>query len=164
MLADMNNAPLEPPNAPFASRAGSYRSLSPKHDSPLISPVDKSTSTSLSVNYLPAKFTSNLGKRKKGKDAADLLMPKQGGGRDAFKSNESRMPGAADEDYDGVASGWFGGKDGGRTRPGRWTKFKWILFVANVVVSVFSTFSVVSLYVLHIFALLSSGCFLPSFI
>ncbi|TCD63771.1 hypothetical protein EIP91_004954 [Steccherinum ochraceum] len=141
----MNNAPLDPPNAPFASRSASYRSLSPKNDSPLIppsSPGDKHLSTSLSVNYLPAKFTSNLyaTKRRKGKDAAEFLMPKQGGGREAFRSNEARMPGSNDEDYDGVSSGWFGGKEGGRTRArgGRWTRFKWILFIAN---SVFTAYS-----------------------
>ncbi|THH27931.1 hypothetical protein EUX98_g6260 [Antrodiella citrinella] len=146
MLADMNQSPLDPPNAPFASRSASYRSLSPKLDSSsLISPggaADKhlSTGTSLSVNYLPAKFSGSLGsKRRKGKDAAELLMPKQGGGRDAFRSNEARMPGAADEDYDGVNSGWFGGKEGGRTRPGgRWTRFKWILFFANILFTAYA--------------------------
>ena len=92
-------------------------------------------SPSLSVNYLPSKFSNSLitKRRKNGKDV-DALMPRQGGGREAFKSNESRMPGDGDDDYDGVDV--FGAREGGRTRPkGRWNRFKWCLFVANVVVS-----------------------------
>ncbi|KAI0076802.1 hypothetical protein K474DRAFT_1597270 [Panus rudis PR-1116 ss-1] len=130
---------LTPPHAPFASLAGSSRSLSPKNDTPLMS---KSDSTSLSVNYLPTKFSNTLvtKRRKGGKDAAGgYIVPKQGGGREAFRSNESRMPGAGDDDYDGVTSGWFGGKEGGRTRPRlRWNRFKWTLFVANTILTLYS--------------------------
>ena len=62
-------------------------------------------------------------------------MPKQGGGREAFRSNEARMPGEGDEDYDGVDV--FGNnKEGGRTKPkARWNRFKWCLFLANILVS-----------------------------
>lgn len=64
------------------------------------------------------------------------MLPKRGGGREAFKSGEARMPGEQDDDYDGINSGWFGGKDGGRTKPRmRWNRFKWILFISNIVVS-----------------------------
>ena len=55
----------------------------------------------------------------------------RGGGRDAFKANESRMPGDGDDDYDGVDFEKSGRK-GGRLR---WNRFKWILFVSNLVVS-----------------------------
>ncbi|KAJ3481786.1 hypothetical protein NLI96_g7427 [Meripilus lineatus] len=136
MLADMSS-PLEPPSAPFASRSGSYRSLSPKTDTPLMS-SDKHNSASLSINYLPTKFSNPLINRKKhGKDV-DYMLPKQGGGREAFRSNEARMPGEGDDDYDGVTSGWFG-KEGGRTRPKlRWNRFKWTLFVANFIFSCYS--------------------------
>ena len=97
---------------------------------------------SLSVNYLPSKFASGLlspgAIRRRGK--SDL--PKRGGGREAFKSNEPRMPAEEDEDYDGMSGGWFGGKDGGHTRPRmRWNRFKWTLFVANVCVRLFSRLS-----------------------
>jgi hypothetical protein len=61
----------------------------------------------------------------------DSLGPKRGGGVEAFRSGEARMPGANDEDYDGVSGGWFGGGGKTRGRRLRWTKFKWILFVAN---------------------------------
>ncbi len=134
MLVDMTS-PLEPPSAPFATRSASYRSLSPKTDTPLMS-ADKHNSASLSINYLPSKFSNTLiTKRKKNGKDVDYMLPKQGGGREAFRSNEARMPGDGDDDYDGVTSGWFG-KEGGRTRPKlRWNRFKWTLFVANFIVS-----------------------------
>lgn len=130
MLGDMN-APLDRPNPPFLAAGGSQSSLSGAH-----SPVRDSSSVSLSVNYLPSKFSTALvspgGRRRKGK--GDAALPKMGGGVEAFRSGEARMPGENDEDYDGVTSGWFG-KEGGRTRPkGRWNRFKWLLFVANVLV------------------------------
>ena len=136
MLADMS--PLEPPSAPFASSPrASQISLSNGNNTPLLR--DSASPVSLSVNYLPSKFSTALmmpgvGRRRKGK-GVDPMLPKRGGGREAFKSGEARMPGEADDDYDGVNSGWFGGKAGGRTKPRmRWNRFKWILFVANVVV------------------------------
>lgn len=64
-------------------------------------------------------------------------MLKQGGGREAFKANESRMPGANDEDYDGVQGAWFG--QGSKKPTLRWTKFKWVMFAANIFVRPFST-------------------------
>ena len=95
--------------------------------SPLLSPAD---SSSLSVNYLPTKFGAGLVSRKRyGKELSG--MHKQGGGREAFKANESRMPGANDEDYDGVGT-WFG--HGSKKPALRWTKFKWVMFVANILV------------------------------
>ena len=57
-------------------------------------------------------------------------VPKTGGGREAFKSNESRMPGENDDDYDGVDV-----RRRGNWKPRlRWNRFKWILFLTNVVV------------------------------
>ena len=132
MLAGMNS-PLEPPSAPFAANRDSARSFS-SGTSPLLKDSDK-LSTSLSVNYLPSKFSNAVvTKRKKnGKGTGGYLMPKQGGGREAFKSNEARMPGEGDDDYDGMDFN----KEGGRTRPkGRWNRFKWCLFLANILVSV----------------------------
>ena len=137
MLADMSS-PLEPPSAPFAARQDSSRSFG-SGSSPLLKD-ERPLSTSLSVNYLPSKFSNTLvtKRRRNGKGGAGgLMMPKQGGGREAFKSNEARMPGAGDDDYDGVDV--FGNKEGGRTRhSGRWNRFKWCLFVANTLVSMLS--------------------------
>jgi hypothetical protein len=78
-------------------------------------------------------------KRKSGKkgDPINPVMPKRGGGVEAFRSGEARMPGEGDEeDYDGL---WFGGNPGdtGPTkRKLRWNKFKWMLFLANVMVCI----------------------------
>jgi hypothetical protein len=96
---------------------------------------------SLSVNYLPSKFSNTLvspggpRRRKTIKDVSSFI-PKRGGGVEAFKSGEARIPGQDDDDYDGVSGGWFGGKEGGHTKPKlRWNKFKWTLFIANIFVS-----------------------------
>ncbi|PSR84476.1 hypothetical protein EW026_g3039 [Hermanssonia centrifuga] len=130
------NSPLEPPSAPFTGRQDSFRSLTPKNDS---TKADNRLSTSLSINYLPTKFSNSLvTKRKKNGKTVDYMMPKQGGGREAFKSNESRMPGEGDDDYDGVDAGLFGSKEGGRTKPkGHWNRFKWCLFIANTIFSAY---------------------------
>lgn len=141
MLAGMNNNSqaglgLEPPNLPFSSRTSSFRSLSPKNDFPLISDgKSNSVEASLSVNYLPSKFSDRVlsggPKRRKNWKQIDGMLPKRGGGREAFKSNEARMPGAGDEDEDGMTLG----RAGGHTKPKlRWTRFKWVLVIANTVV------------------------------
>ena len=149
-------APLEPPTVPFATSSGSPRgsqlSLGSRlsfgsrgNESPLLQRTDSSP-VSLSVNYLPSKFstalvTPGVGRRRKSKNV-DSALPKRGGGREAFKSGEARMPGEQDDDYDGINSGWFGGKDGGRTGPRmRWNRFKWTLFFSNILVSIFSPLS-----------------------
>lgn len=62
----------------------------------------------------------------------DPVLPKQGGGVDAFRTGEARIPGQQDEDEDGLTSGWFGGQDSRASQKKlRWNRFKWILFVAN---------------------------------
>jgi len=59
-------------------------------------------------------------------------IPKRGGGLDAFRSGEARMGGANDEDYG------FGAAAGGSKKRLRWNKFKWILFFANIFLTVYS--------------------------
>ncbi|KAJ7732409.1 hypothetical protein B0H16DRAFT_1328744 [Mycena metata] len=110
---------LGPPSPMYATRAGS----------------PAPSSHSLTVNYLPSKFSNSLVSRRRGKDAKGMqgMMPR-GGGVDAFRSNASRMPGKGDEDYDGVDVS-SGGRLGGKAR---WTRFKVILFVANIVLSCYS--------------------------
>jgi len=70
--------------------------------------------------------------KRKGKGPIDAAeVPKRGGGREAFRTGEARMPGVGDEDYDGVMP-----REGGKTKPRlRWNKFKWMLFTANTLVS-----------------------------
>ncbi|KAJ3510639.1 hypothetical protein NMY22_g15915 [Coprinellus aureogranulatus] len=80
------------------------------------SPTMSTSGLSLSVNYLPSKFSDNIltprSRRRSGVPGGNQgpNIPKQGGGLAAFKSGEARI----------------GGKGL------RWTKFKWILFVANL--------------------------------
>ncbi|KAI1791987.1 tetraspanin Tsp2 [Ganoderma leucocontextum] len=147
MLAGMNNnsSGLDPPSLPYGSRADSYRSMSPRNDTPL---MGDGKATSLSVNYLPSKFSANILsggiKRRKGKGGEGIPLPKTGGGREAFRANESRMPGDGDDDYDGVSFGQHGRK--GRLR---WNRFKWVLFVANVVFTIYSLTGLIATLLIH---------------
>jgi len=69
---------------------------------------------SLMVNYLPSKFGATYGSRRG--SSSELRGPqKQGGGLAAFKVGEQRM--------------------GGKLR---WTRFKWILFLTNVLCFLYS--------------------------
>jgi hypothetical protein len=130
MLSNVHSQ-LEPPTAPFTSNP-SLPFVSPRTESPLLGDA----SLSLSVNYLPTKFSdavlyNGLKNRSRGFQPG----PKRGGGREAFRSGEARMPGDGDEDYDGLQGSLFG-KEGGRTRPRlRWNRFKWTLFFSNLLVS-----------------------------
>jgi len=127
------NPQLEPPNRPFASTTSLHTSSS-RPGSPFLA----SSALSLAINYLPTKFSDAVlynGLKNRGKG---FHLPKRGGGREAFRSGEARMPGEGDEDYDGVQGGLFG-KEGGRTRPRlRWNKFKWTLFFSNLLFSGYS--------------------------
>ena len=87
---------------------------------------------SLSVNYLPSKFPATLlsegPKRRKLWRNNGSPLGKRGGGREAFRRNEARMPGDDDEDLDGV-------EFSSHLKPKqRWNRFKWTLVVANFVV------------------------------
>lgn len=87
---------------------------------------------------------ANPRKRRAGK-GGDLAVPKRGGGIEAFKSGEARMPGENDEDYDGVSSGWFGAERKNNRAPRRlhWNRFKTTLFFANLVFSIYSLVALV---------------------
>jgi hypothetical protein len=125
----MLSSSLDPPNPPFSS-SSAFPNFSPTGSVG----GDDGSHMSLTVNYLPSKFPSLGGVRnRKGGKGIDPMLPKRGGGVDAFRSGESRMPGAGDEDYDGVTSTWFGGGDGSKKKM-RWNKFKWMLFFANLLV------------------------------
>ncbi|TFY63697.1 hypothetical protein EVJ58_g3101 [Rhodofomes roseus] len=128
---------LEPPKLPFSSRSTS--SVISKDG--LTSGMDtEDKHVSLTVNYLPAKFSTALlsegPKRRKAWRNSDSQLPKRGGGREAFRRDEARMPGEGDEDLDGVE---FVFRAGGHPKPKqRWNRFKWTLFVANVILTVYS--------------------------
>lgn len=130
------DGPLDPPNAPFASGGLGTSSIGSGSSSPT---TRNSGEVSLTVNYLPTKFSTSMlagggtRKRKNGKkmEPVEPKVPKRGGGVEAFRSGEARMPSEGDEEYDGT---WFGGnpKDPGPTsKKLRWNRFKWLLFLAN---------------------------------
>jgi len=117
----------DPPPGPFFSPAS-------------ISLADNASNLSLTVNYLPSKFSSSMldpggPRRRKGK-GGDLKFPKRGGGVDAFRTGANRIPGREDEDE------WARSKPG-RPKKMKWTFFKWILFVANVLLSIYSLTSLI---------------------
>ncbi|KAJ6518053.1 hypothetical protein C8R47DRAFT_1205135 [Mycena vitilis] len=98
---------LEPPSAPSK---GTSRPASPA-----------GSTHSLAANYLPSKFSNSLISRRRGF---------------AFRANAARMPGAADEDYDGVDLRF-------RRAPARWTRFKIILSIANTFLSIYSLLALI---------------------
>ena len=110
----------------------------PQSDAPTLA----TPTSSLAANYLPSKFTgppSDDGIRKRNRISQKPLR-KEGGGREAFRTNEARMPGANDEDYDGVDDlNIF--KSSRRTL--RWNKFKWTLLIVNIVVTTYSLVTLV---------------------
>jgi len=125
------------------------------------------SSVSLSAHYIPTKFSSGVlvasdsamssgtftsrrrqtptHSRRRSKRVEDgPEVPKMGGGVDAFRSGEARIPGAGDEDSDSdlretQSSRWFGPCLGNKTQANggrqlRWNKFKWALFISNTIV------------------------------
>ncbi|KAF7296186.1 hypothetical protein HMN09_01087200 [Mycena chlorophos] len=125
--------------------------LGPPSAVPLRSSSPAPSAHSLTAHYLPSKFSSTLVSRKRGALKTEDLqgVVPRGGGVEAFRSGLARMPGAGDEDYDGVDLGRRGKK---RLR---WTRFKarflvclttsWltypsqvILFVANIIFTLYS--------------------------
>lgn len=137
MLPDMNT-PLNPPAAPFASASNSGSASEASLASPPPGPAGApgAPPVSLSVNYLPTKFSSTLlspvnPRKRKGK-GIDPVLPKRGGGVEAFRTGEARMPGQDDDDDDDGPV--FGAKGGKPSRRLRWNKFKWTLFICNIFV------------------------------
>ncbi|KAG8908137.1 hypothetical protein FRB99_000165 [Tulasnella sp. 403] len=128
-----DSTPLHPPSAPFSGNlrpasAGSGLSISRSS-----SKQDLNGTVNLSVSYLPSKFSRphspGISYRKANKVNG---LVKRGGGRDAFATGAARMPGAHDEDYDGVDPG---AKSNGRLH---WNRFKWILFCTNTALTLYS--------------------------
>lgn len=118
---------LEPPTATFNGN-GAPRPVSEV-------PSTVSSVASLSVNYVPNKFSmiASPGLQKR-RSAIKPPAMKTGGGREAFRSHEARMPDANDDDYDGVDN-----INLSQMRPRlRWNRFKWILFCSNFLVSVYT--------------------------
>ncbi|KAF6741407.1 tetraspanin Tsp2 [Ephemerocybe angulata] len=135
MLADFNadvSSSHSPSNSgshpsPLHLHVPQYAGISSGLSSGLSSPTSTS-GLSLSVNYLPAKFSDNIlnaRARLRGKGGGGEKgpsVPKQGGGLAAFKSGEARI--------------------GGKSL--RWTRFKVILFIANLLLSLYSLVAMIA--------------------
>lgn len=129
---------LPPPNRPFASSPSSSRSSLDVIERPGIG----SRPASLSINYVPTKFTKH-------EPGTRLHRPaKRGGGREAFSDNANRMGGVGEDDDDAprdmtfqLGPGGLKDKNKKGKRKLRWNRFKWALFVANLVVSICASFS-----------------------
>lgn len=126
---------LPPPNLPFVSTPSSSRSSLEGVERP----ASGSRPASLSINYVPTKFT------KLHEPGARLHRPaKRGGGRGAFSDDANRMGRAGEDDDDAPQDMTFQLGPGGLKSTGkkvkqklRWNRFKWALFLANSVVSGF---------------------------
>ncbi|KIK69796.1 hypothetical protein GYMLUDRAFT_524373 [Collybiopsis luxurians FD-317 M1] len=126
---------LQPPVAPFALSA-------PSRSGSRDSEENGAANLSLTVNYVPSKFSGALlsptgpRRRKPTVTGVGATGIPRGGGTDAFRSGEARMPDNNDDDYDGVniaRTGWFSKKERGSNRKLRWNMFKTILFFTNTV-------------------------------
>ncbi|WVQ83238.1 hypothetical protein IAT38_005377 [Cryptococcus sp. DSM 104549] len=134
---------LLPPVAPFvpAPQQGDGSGLSSRRSS--VSFLDanslKDRPSSLSLNYVPAKFTRLHAQG----DYAHRRT--RGGGRDAFAPDAQRMGqmGTVDDDL-GIEIRY--GKGGIKTKGAklRWNRFKWVLFVANIVLIAYGMATLVS--------------------
>lgn len=74
------------------------------------------STTNLSINYIPSKFSEF--RKRKYDDVDEPHLPKTGGGLFAFRTNEARMA-----------------QGKGRLK---WNRFKWILFATNALVWFFT--------------------------
>ncbi|KAF8621731.1 hypothetical protein AX15_007531 [Amanita polypyramis BW_CC] len=145
ILSDMNPSHLEPPHAPFISptRSGS-RNSSLGSNSPSVPLSRESSSISLTVNYLPKKFSStmlNAGNPRRRKNAGvgkdiGAGFPKRGGGVEAFRSGESRMPNPGDDDD--ASTGWLSAGKKKKKKKLRWNRFKWTLFFTNLILTIYT--------------------------
>lgn len=135
------NAPGSP-----SSRNDSFGPDS-KGDTSMLSKGDMSTassSVSLSVNYLPSKFSNGMlvhPRNRKSKKGLTPGYPKMGGGVEAFRTGEARM-GGENEDEGGVPTrkSWFGARPNKKLR---WNRFKWVLFTANTFLTLYSLCSLI---------------------
>jgi hypothetical protein len=112
----MGSAELAPPSLPFAD-SSSARPPSVNSDS------RSAKTTSLSINYVPTKFT-----KLHESGVWQHRQPKQGGGREAFADNAGRMG-------EGEPTTFQAGTSRKKAKL-RWNRFKWALFVTNSAVSV----------------------------
>jgi hypothetical protein len=131
-MANMDDPTLHPPIRPFSEHPAGETKSSSRRSSFSSDKYKESTARppSLSINYVPAKFT-----RLHAPGDWAHRKAKQGGGRDAFAKNASRMGmvGTVDDDEGVVFQLGKGGLKKKKPKL-RWNRFKWTLFLANSLV------------------------------
>ncbi|CAE6509880.1 unnamed protein product [Rhizoctonia solani] len=133
----MSGNELAPPNAPFAG--GKRQSfVSTTSASPSASQKNFRDSASLSINYVPAKFSRPHSPGIHNRKGAKAGEPKRGGGLDAFGQGHNRMADRDDDDYEGVQFGTGPGWSSTKKPRLRWNRFKWILFCLNVCLTIYT--------------------------
>ncbi|WVN89425.1 uncharacterized protein L203_104648 [Cryptococcus depauperatus CBS 7841] len=132
---------LMPPVMPFAPNDPKPSS----RRSSVLFPIDKDSKnrdSTLSLNYVPAKFT-----RLHAPGDYAHRRTKQGGGRDAFAAGAQRMGqmGTVDDDEGMVFQVTKDGLKPKHKRAGlRWNRFKWVLFGANIVLFCYGMATLIS--------------------
>ncbi|KAK7043313.1 Tetraspanin family-domain-containing protein [Favolaschia claudopus] len=146
------NAPGTPMSSTFNLLPPSTAGLSPGNDF-----NDAASAHSLTLNYIPSKFSSTMLSRRRNHESSapgEHGMVPRGGGVNAFRANASRIPGAHDEDEDHTL--------GRNNRKLRWTRFKTILFLTNTLFSLYSLFALVFTILTYLRTLDSSAVILEA--
>ncbi|WWC67956.1 uncharacterized protein I206_101875 [Kwoniella pini CBS 10737] len=151
-----NDDDLIPPIAPFipdkdsplSSRRSSNSFLPTNNNNEKLDSNGKNRQSSLSLNYVPAKFTKlhSPGNRlNNNNNNNNHKKAKQGGGRDAFAKNAQRMGtlGTVDDDEGVVFQIGKGGLKKKKPKL-RWNRFKWVLFVANTILIAYGLTALIS--------------------
>ncbi|KAG8894373.1 hypothetical protein FRC01_013006 [Tulasnella sp. 417] len=137
MTPPMGGGDLTPPNPPFSIGASGRPNSGISTISSSYSGKEKDNRSSLSINYLPSKFSRPHSPGVSFHKANKGGLVKRGGGRDAFSDSVARMPGQNDTDYEGVnVDDWFNGK--GKKAALHWNRFKWVMFFTNTLLTVWS--------------------------
>ncbi|KAI9636405.1 uncharacterized protein MKK02DRAFT_25209, partial [Dioszegia hungarica] len=139
--ASNNSGRSDRPNSNFSSRRSSFASDRPGKGDLKARPI------SLSVNYVPAKFT-RMHNQGEGGSITMRKRRKQGGGREAFADDAGRMGqmGMVDDD-EGVEYKMARGgvrRKGGKRKGLRWNRFKALLFAANTVIMLYGLATLVA--------------------
>ena len=154
--------PASPPPSSFLNIGNASGSIG-KKDRPT-SPAGSTHSHTL--NYLPSKFSHVMvSRRRKYEEKALGGMRPRGGGVAAFRADAARMPAEGDEDYDGVdvrRQSLFPPLSALTHRKLRWTRFKSILFLANLVLSIYSLTALIFVILTYLRTLPSSAVVLTA--
>ncbi|KAJ7197748.1 Tetraspanin family-domain-containing protein [Mycena pura] len=130
---------LDAPPRPFSSHTRPLSVASSAAESPFADP--RASTVSLSVNYVPSKFSDALvqGSARRRRHKAPVMA--RGGGVDAFKPGEARVADDRDDLNPYTARTDFLDRSDPKSR---WTRFKWVLFLFNIVYTMIAIVALVA--------------------